>query len=109
MPVTAVASILHRLTGMVLFAGALWLCYLLDLALAGEAGFGRAAALTGSPLGRLALWLILAALGFHLIAGIRHLLLDFHLGDTRAGGRVGAWLSMILALVVAAGLGVWLW
>ena len=88
MPVTAVASILHRITGMVLFAGTAYLCYLLDLALGDQAGFERAAAMLGTPAGKAALWAVLAALSYHLLAGIRHLLLDFHVGDTLAGSRV---------------------
>ena len=109
MPVTAVASILHRITGMVLFAGTAYLCYLLDLALGDQAGFERAAAVLGTPAGKVALWAVLAALSYHLLAGIRHLLLDFHVGDTLASARIGSWISIVLALVAVVAAGVWLW
>ena len=109
MPVTAMASILHRLTGVVLFLAAFYLCYLLDLALDGEQGFQRAAAIVAAPLGKFGLWLVLAALGYHLIAGFKHLLLDFHVGDSAAGGRVGTWLVLLSSALAAILAGLWLW
>ena len=68
MPVTAIASFLHRVTGIVLFAGTLFLCYVLDLALADEAGFERAAAIIEAPPGALATWAILTSLAYHVVA-----------------------------------------
>ena len=109
MPVTAVASILHRATGVVLFVGLLYLAYLLDLALAGPAGFERAAAIATAPLGKMALWGVLSALAYHLLAGIKHLLQDLHIGDSLTGGRIGAWLSILLGALAAALAGIWLW
>lgn len=109
MPVTALASILHRITGIVLFAGMFFLCYLLDLALANQAGFDRAAAVLAAPAGKFALWAILSALGYHVAAGIKHLLMDFHIGDSFRAGRIGAWLSIAIAVVLAVAAGIWLW
>ena len=109
MPVTAVASILHRATGIALFVGTPFLIYLLDVALESSAGFNAARDIVQAPLGKGALWLILAALAYHLLAGVKHLLMDFHVGDSIGGGRAGAWLSIVLALVAAALAGVWLW
>ena len=109
MPVTAVASILHRIAGVALFVGAVFLCYLLDLALESPAGFYRAAGITAQPLGKFVLWLLLVAFAYHLFAGVKHLLLDFHLGDAMGGARFGAWACMALTLFAAVGAGVWLW
>lgn len=109
MPVTAVASILHRITGIVLFAGTLFLCYLLDLALTDEAGFAQAVAIIDAPPGALAAWAILTSLAYHVVAGVKHLLLDFHIGDSLRAGRIGAWLTLVLAAMAAVGLAIWLW
>lgn len=109
MPVTAVASILHRITGVVLFAGVFYLCWLLDMALESGTGFRRAAAVVDGGLGKFALWLVLVSLAFHLFAGVRHLLADFHVGDSLQAARMGTW--AVFALAALAGLlgGVWLW
>ena len=109
LPVTAVASITHRITGAFLFAGTAFLLYLLDLALDSEGGFARAEAVVQSGWGKLVLWLTLAALAYHFIAGVRHLLLDFHVGDSLAGGRRAAWATWVLSLLAAVALGFWLW
>lgn len=109
MPITALASILHRATGIVLFVGALFPFYLLDTALDSAAGFDAARRIAEAPLGKTALWLILVALAYHLTAGIKHLLLDFHVGDSIGGGRLGAWLCIVLTMLAAALAGVWLW
>ena len=109
MPVMAVVSILHRFTGIVLFAGAFYLCYLLDLALADQAGFRAASAIATSTLGKLALLAVLAALAYHVLAGLKHLLLDFHVGDTPGAARMGSWVTILLALILAVLAALWLW
>ena len=109
MPVTAVASILHRISGIALFVGALYPCYLLDLALRGGDGFARAATLIDTALGKFGLWLLLAALGYHLFAGVRHLLLDLHWGDSLAAARAGSYGVLLLSGAWAALAAAWLW
>ena len=109
LPVTAVASITHRITGVVLFAGTAYLLWILDLALRSEAGFVRASEVLGTPLGKLALWAVLAPLAYHLIAGIKHLLFDFHVGGSLTGARVGSWLTLGLSAAAALGAAFWLW
>lgn len=103
------ASIAHRLTGVGLFIGFAWLLYLLDLALSSPAGFGRAEAILAGTGGKLVLLGILAMLAYHLLAGIKHLLLDLHVGDTLAAARRASWLVFALTAVVVAALGAWLW
>ena len=88
-PVTAMASIAHRLSGVLLFGGFAYLLYLLDLALSSPAGFARAQAFLALPLAKLALLGVLAALVYHLLAGVKHLLLDLHIGVTIARPPAG--------------------
>ena len=109
MPVTAVVSILHRLSGAALFLGVIYVFYLTDLAVEDAAGFDEAARILATPLGKFGLWIVLASLAFHFLAGVRHVLLDFHVGDTMRGGRVGAWITFVLTLAAAVAAGVWLW
>ena len=109
LPVTAVASIAHRVSGAFLFVGSGYLIWLLDRALGSESGFAEVGSLLETLPGRVALWAVLVALSYHLLAGIRHLLLDFHLGDSLKGGRRSSWTVLVLAALAAIGLGVWLW
>ena len=108
-PLPAIASILHRVSGVVLFAGTAVLLYLLQLSLQSPSGFDAAVAILSAPLVRLLVWLLLSALLYHLIAGIRHLLLDLGIGESQQGARTGAGLVLggAAAAVVLGGL--WLW
>ena len=92
-----------------MFVGVFFLCYLLDRAATDEAGFEHAAAILTTPFGRLGLWVVLTSLAYHVVAGVRHLLLDFHIGDSLTGGRVGAWISVALAGLGGVVIAVWLW
>lgn len=76
LPLTAVLSISHRLTGIALVAGLPVIALALLLAVAWPDGFsGFHQILTSLP-GQIFLWLFIYALFFHLCHGIRHLLWD---------------------------------
>ncbi|MFI4956394.1 MAG: succinate dehydrogenase, cytochrome b556 subunit [Gammaproteobacteria bacterium] len=96
-PITAIVSILHRVSGVVLFLcvpGVLWA---LQQSLASESAFTHLMAVKDCFPFLLGLWVFLSALFYHLVAGIRHIFMDFCIGDTKAGGRLGAYLVMIMS------------
>ena len=108
-PVTAIASIVHRITGMALFIGIAYLLWLLDLALDSQAGFAEASSVLTAPVAQLVLWGVLVMLLYHLLAGIKHLLLDFHIGDSFEAASVSAYLVFVLTVGLAALTGAWIW
>jgi succinate dehydrogenase / fumarate reductase cytochrome b subunit len=108
-PLAAIASITHRITGVVLFGGMAVLLWLLDVATRSPEGFEAARTLLDVPLAKLVVLAVLAALVYHIVAGIKHLFLDFHIGDTLEGGRLGAQLSIAVSVAFIALAGVWLW
>jgi len=83
--------------------------YLLDLSLESAEGFAAASDWLGTPLGKLLAWLVVSALAYHLIAGVKHLLMDLGIGETIAGGVLGAKLVIALAAVSIILAGVWIW
>lgn len=109
LPITALVSITHRLSGVFLFAGMAVLLWLLDSSLTSEEGFAAAQESTANPMFKFVLWLVLAALAYHAIAGIRHLTMDGGVGESLRGGQIGAKLVVILSIVVIALIGVWIW
>lgn len=108
-PLPAITSILHRITGVVLFAGTAVLLWLLAESLSSEAGFERVQQWLAAPLFKVVLWGILSGLLYHLIAGIRHLLMDAGIGETLQGGRTGAVVVVILSVISIVLAGVWVW
>ena len=109
LPFTAIASITHRISGVLLFVGVGFLLYLLQLALRSQAGFVEAQALMARNEWKFVVFAVLALLTFHLFAGVKHLLLDLHLGDTYPQARTGAITVTALTLVCVALTGAWLW
>lgn len=80
LPMTAVLSILHRATGVVLFFGALGLVMILLMAMMGEQTWLLVQGVLGSWLGYLALAGMSFSLYYHLCNGIRHLFWDIGMG-----------------------------
>ncbi len=108
-PLAAVASIAHRITGMLLFIGIAFLLYLLDLSLTSAQGLEDARELLAQPLPKLLLIAIVATLIYHFVAGIKHLFLDLDVGDTIEGGRLAAQLTILISIVSIVLAGIWLW
>jgi len=109
LPLPALASITHRITGVILVAGAAVLLWLLDESLASEEGFNTVKTLADSFLVKLIVWGVLSALIYHSVAGIKHLIMDLGIGETLEGGQTGAKLVLIVSavLIILAGAMVW--
>ena len=108
-PFTALVSITNRVLGIVLFAGMAFALYLLDMALSSEHGFAEASTLiNGTPV-KLAVLFLIFALTYHLVAGIKHLLLDFHIGDTFEAAQVGSGIVVASSILITGVIGVNLW
>ena len=75
-PVTAIASILHRVSGVITFVAVGILLWLLGLSLSSEEGFQSASAIMSGFFVKFILWGILTALAYHAVGGIRHMLMD---------------------------------
>lgn len=109
LPITAYASILHRISGVFLLVGIALLLWMLDVSLSGPEGFEQIKECLASPLATAALWVVLVGLGYHGIAGVRHLLMDAGIGESLEGGVLGAKIVIVLAILFAIAIGVWLW
>jgi len=107
-PLPAIVSILHRISGFVLFLLIPVLLWVLQLSLQ-ESGFALLKEWMQSFTAKLLFWISLMPLCYHLIAGLRHLLSDLHIGNTRKGGKLAALLTLIFSVVLVILVGVWLW
>jgi succinate dehydrogenase / fumarate reductase cytochrome b subunit len=108
-PFTALASIAHRVTGVLLFLGIGYLLWLLSLGLESEAGFAQAEASLAAPFAKIVLWAVLSMLIYHILAGVKHLLLDFHVGDTFEAATAATYAVVGLSAVLAIVTGAWIW
>lgn len=109
-PCSAIASILHRISGVLLFLLLPLLLWLLARSLHSFDTFSTLQQLfANSLLLRFFMWVTLSSLLYHLIAGIRHLLMDAGMGESLVGGRQGAYIVFVLSGISIILLGVWLW
>lgn len=109
LPITAIVSILHRVSGIFLFAGMAVLLWLLDSSLDSQESFAAVREISSNLVFKLILWAVLAGLAYHTVMGIRHLIMDFGVGESLKGGQLGAKIALVLAIILIALAGVWLW
>lgn len=109
-PVTAIISILHRITGVWLFIAVPFLLDMLYKSLNSLESFARLdMCLSNHWYVRFLLWTVLAASTYHIVAGIRHLIMDLGVGDNFSTGKKTAWVVLVVSLVLVVLEGVWLW
>ena len=109
MPVGALTSITHRVTGIFLALGVPFGIYLLDLSLEGPQSYARVTRLFDNVAFRAAAVLFVWALAHHLLAGIRHLLSDIDIGSQLPIARRSAWIVNFGGVAVALfAAGAWL-
>lgn len=109
LPLPAYTSILHRVAGVLLFLGFGLFLYGLELSLASDQTFAALKTMMASVPARLALWVVLSALIYHFVAGIKHLLMDIDIGDGQRSGRVAAALTLGISALLIILAGVWIW
>ncbi|WP_426417553.1 succinate dehydrogenase, cytochrome b556 subunit [Aestuariirhabdus sp. LZHN29] len=109
LPLPAYTSILHRISGVILFVAIAFLLFALDLSLASEAGFNGLKELMQGFFAKLIAWGIVSALLFHLVAGIKHLLMDVGIGEGKESGILGAKITIVVSaiLIILAGVVIW--
>ena len=109
-PLPAIVSILHRISGAVLFlAGIPVLLWIVQRSLASAEAWERMRATLGTPLAKLVLIGLAWAYLHHFIAGIRHLLMDLHWGMDLKSARQSSAVVMVLAILLTLALAVKLW
>lgn len=108
-PVMAIASIFHRLSGFILFLMIPFILWILDASLKSSASFNQLHQCLSYPVSKFFVWVLLSALAYHVIAGIKHLIMDLGHLESKVGGKISSTIVMLLAFVVIIALGVWLW
>ena len=107
-PVGAVTSIVHRISGLLLFLSLPFAIYLLDLSLRGPDGYEEALSWLQNCWVEAGLVLIVWSLLHHLLSGIRFLLIDVEKGVSLQQARSSAWLVNIAAPVMTLACMWWL-
>lgn len=105
----AIASILHRISGVVIFLLIPVLLYVLQGSLANAESFEHVKhSVLGSVVGGGLVFIALAGLLFHFFAGVKHLIMDFGIGESLEGGRALSWAALAIAALSIAVAFIWM-
>jgi succinate dehydrogenase / fumarate reductase cytochrome b subunit len=109
-PIPAIISILHRLSGALLFlVGIPLLLWAVQQSLASPETWAALRATLAHPIGKLLLLGLVWAYLHHFCAGIRYLLLDLHIGTELKPLRLSSYTVLIVSLALTAIVGARLW
>lgn len=110
LPLPAFVSILHRASGALLFlVGIPLLLYAAQRSLASPEAWAQMRGTLSHPFAKLLLVALAWAYFHHFIAGIRHLLMDLHIGMDLKSARQSAAVTFVLAIVLTLAVAVKLW
>jgi len=99
-PITALSSISHRISGVILFFLTFPFISLVLVAIQSQDGFDYASILMSHFVMKSALTLYVAAIVYHFFSGLRHLTMDFGYWETLKASRYSAMGVYILFLAV---------
>jgi len=108
-PPMAIASILHRISGVILFLLMPFMLYILKLSLSTPESFDQLQVWLQCFYLKFLLIAFAAALVYHLLAGIRHLFMDFGIGEELSSSRTSSIIVIVLAGILTILLGIWIW
>jgi len=100
LPLNAIASIVHRITGVILSVGLLLFVGGLLAISSGENAYTTMQNLMNHALGTLVLWLFIYALFFHLCHGVRHLIWDAGSGFEREHMDRNVYIELIASIIL---------
>ena len=109
LPITAWASISHRVSGILsipIFALFLWT---LQLSLESKDSFQTLRENFSAPLAKVLILFVLTVFVYHVLAGIKHLIMDLGYGETFEGGVIGAKVLFASTGLIFILIGWWLW
>ena len=104
----AIASILHRLSGVIVFLLVPVLLWILDKSLSSPEGFAQVQEIMSGFVVRFIVWVFVAGLLFHFIMGVKHLFADLGVADELESGRMAATIALILAAISVVASFVWI-
>jgi succinate dehydrogenase / fumarate reductase cytochrome b subunit len=108
-PLTAIVSIMHRISGILMFLFIPFMLSILQMSLVSQNSFDELSLTFNHPLIKISILLILSATIYHTLAGLRHIIMDLGFGDSRALAKISSILVLTLAILTILWLGIRLW
>lgn len=108
-PPMAITSILHRISGILIFLLLPIMLFLLAKSLHSPQTFVEFTRMLSQPFYKLIVWAFSSALLYHILAGIRHMIMDLGFGEHLSSARNSSMLIIGLGVISIIFLGIWIW
>ncbi|MED7819039.1 MULTISPECIES: succinate dehydrogenase, cytochrome b556 subunit [unclassified Francisella] len=108
-PITAISSILHRISGVILIIAIPLAVVGMNYSLAGPTGYEDTVAVLTKSWVSIFFWLFLSAITYHVYAGIRHIIMDMGFGESMKVAKATSLVVIILGVLSAIFWGCYLW
>ncbi len=109
LPVMGVASILHRISAVIIWFAVAYFFTLLYMSLGSAEGFAKVQGmLTGNFIAQFFTWGFLTAFGYYTMGGLKHIIQEFGYFESLEGGQfisklaigLGIFISVLFAILV---------
>ena len=107
-PITAITSILHRITGIFLVLFLPFILWFFYLSMDCEENFYYIKIMLTDSYYVIFSWFVLSVLSYHILAGVRHLIMDFGFGDSMTFAKISSIFTLIISTIIAVMWGIWL-
>lgn len=107
-PISAITSILHRISGILIFLLLPFTLWLLHASLVSPQSFLLVKDFMGSYWVCFGVWLMASSAFYHLVAGIKHLIMDMGHLEERRSGPIASFIVLVVGIIGAILIGVWI-
>jgi len=108
-PITAIVSIIHRITGILLFLYIPIALWMLSESLRSQVSYMALMERLSTTCWQLVVFMGLGSFIYHLLAGLRHIVMDIGFAESQSEGRATAIWFIIIYLACLIGIGAWIW
>ncbi|SFV15158.1 succinate dehydrogenase, cytochrome b556 subunit [Pseudoduganella namucuonensis] len=102
LPLAGIVSILHRISGFLMFALLPVILYLFEKSIVSEISFEHFRGIVSHPVVKLVILALVWAYFQHFAAGVRHLVMDTHIGLDKDSARKSAATVLAISLALTA-------
>ena len=108
-PIQAIVSILHRISGVILFIFIPLVLWAFSISLHSEQSFTKLMHVFDYFWVEFVIWVFMSMLAWHMCSGIKHLLMDLGYFETKISSKIASYVTIIIAIALISLLGVWVW
>ena len=110
LPIMGVASILHRVSAVIIWISLVYFLPILYISLESAQGFSRIESmLTESFTAQFFTWGFMTAAGYYVFGGLKHMIQEFGYFESLQDGKLISQIAIGLGVVLSIVFGIWIW